>query len=309
MNEHEQRLQVAREVLDGLSVGDALGEALSYQCYRARELADFSTYRDGSVRYTDDTEMAIGLFEQLDAAGEIDEGRLAWRFASRFRADPERGYGRMARHILREIGAGVPWREAASGAFGGSGSFGNGAAMRVAPLGAYFADDPARITEAAGRSARVTHWHREGIAGAIAVAQAVGAAVRARSREQADAEITDGIWESVLRNTPEGVVFDRLKIARNLNGAPGSAARELGNGAEISVQDTVPFCIWNAARCIGNFEGEATYREALLSTVEVDGDCDTNAAIVGGIVAGRLGPAGIPEGWLRVREGLPPGIK
>ncbi len=41
-DEHESQIALAREVLEGLSVGDALGEALSYRCYRARELADFS---------------------------------------------------------------------------------------------------------------------------------------------------------------------------------------------------------------------------------------------------------------------------
>ena len=56
--------------------------------------------------------------------------------------------------------------------FGGEGSFGNGAAMRVAPLGAYFADELDAVVEQASFSAEVTHSHPEGIAGAIAVAVA-----------------------------------------------------------------------------------------------------------------------------------------
>lgn len=44
MKTHEERLATALEILEGLSVGDALGEALSYQHYRARELADFSVF-------------------------------------------------------------------------------------------------------------------------------------------------------------------------------------------------------------------------------------------------------------------------
>ncbi len=44
--------------------------------------------------------------------------------------------------------------------------------MRVAPLGAYFADDlPCLVTEARA-SAEITHAHPEGQAGAIAVAVA-----------------------------------------------------------------------------------------------------------------------------------------
>lgn len=52
------------------------------------------------------------------------------------------------------------------------GSMGNGAAMRVAPIGAYFADDLDKVLSHARASAEVTHGHREGIAGAMATAVA-----------------------------------------------------------------------------------------------------------------------------------------
>jgi ADP-ribosylglycohydrolase len=47
--------------------------------------------------------------------------------------------------------------------FGGNGSFGNGAAMRVAPLGAYFAADPDRAAAEARLQAEITHSHVEGM--------------------------------------------------------------------------------------------------------------------------------------------------
>lgn len=53
-----------------------------------------------------------------------------------------------------------------------------------------------------------------------------------------------------------------------------------------------------ACRCLGD------YREAIISTIEVEGDCDTNSAIVGGIVAAYGGQEAIPVEWLRVRERL-----
>ena len=294
--DHQARLELALEVLDGLSVGDALGESLSYGFYRAREHADFSAYRDGSVRYTDDTEMALGIVDVLTKIQSVEEDLLAWTFASRFHRDPDRGYGRMARRLLMEISAGADWRQVSESAFGG-GSFGNGAAMRVAPLGAYLADDPSAIPAAARCSARVTHFHPEGIAGAIAVAIATGVAVALRG--QAVESAVEGIFEAVLSATPGGEVRRRLEIAAGSpRSEPGEIARQLGNGTEISAQDTVPFCIWNACRCLSD------YREAVLSTVEVGGDCDTNAAIVGGIVAGFVGRPGIPKDWLRVREAL-----
>ena len=157
------------EVLQGLSVGDALGEALSYRHYAVRESDDFSVFGDNSVSYTDDTEMACAIIETLRKLQTIEEEAIAWAYAIRFKKDPERGYGRMARHILEKIASGIPWQSASANAFGG-GSYGNGAAMRVAPLGAYFAEDLDLVSVQATRSARVTHSHPEGIAGAIAVA-------------------------------------------------------------------------------------------------------------------------------------------
>ena len=56
--------------------------------------------------------------------------------------------------------------------FEGQGSFGNGAAMRVAPVGAYFAGDIGAVVEQAARSSVITHTHDEAIAGSIAVAVA-----------------------------------------------------------------------------------------------------------------------------------------
>lgn len=74
--------------------------------------------------------------------------------------------------------------------------------------------------------------------------------------------------------------------------------RALGNGSRVVCQDTVPFCLWVAARHLGD------YRGAIANTVRARGDIDTNAAIVGGIVALAVGEDGIPAEWLAVREPL-----
>lgn len=296
MRTHEQRLGISLEILEGLSVGDALGEALSYQHHRAREIADFSVFSPGSVRYTDDTEMAQAVYETLRMIRGIDEDTIAWAFTTRFRKDPERGYGKMARRILESLCTGAHWKEVSMTAFG-SGSFGNGAAMRVAPIGGYFADDLIAASAAATRSARVTHFHPEGIAGAVAVA--IASAVAFSSRHLSAGQAAEAIWQAVLNYTPEGKVRDGISVARSMSGATANEiVSKVGNGAGVSAQDTVPFCIWSACRNLGDF------REALFSTVEAGGDCDTNCAIVCGIVTAYVGAGAIPAEWLRVKEPL-----
>ena len=77
---------------------------------------------------------------------------------------------------------------------------------------------------------------------------------------------------------------------------PKQVAAELGNGFQVTAQDTVPFCLWVAAHNPRNFV------KALSQTIGVGGDCDTNAAIVGGIVALSAGRKAIPAEWLRSRK-------
>jgi len=173
---------------------------------------------------------------------------------------------------------------------------GNGGAMRVAPLGAYFADDLGRCAAEARASSLVTHTHPEGVAGAIAVA--VVAAMAWQLRGSPHAERPRKFFDEALRLTPESEVRRGILLATQM--PPEIPLREvakaLGNGSLVTAPDTVPFCVWMAAHHSDNFV------EALARTIQVGGDCDTNAAIVCGIVALSAGREGIPPDWLKARE-------
>ena len=77
--------------------------------------------------WTDDTAMALGILGLLERHGRIEQDELPRRFASDWRAGG-------AHRLLEQVSGGMDWRAAAGGLFG-RGSFGNGSAMRVAPLG------------------------------------------------------------------------------------------------------------------------------------------------------------------------------
>ena len=82
-----QRLTAMRRSLDGLALGDSLGQAML-----AAPTSDPSFDR-GPWRYSDDTEMAIAIAQILTRHGCIDQDELAQVFAARFSANPDRGYG------------------------------------------------------------------------------------------------------------------------------------------------------------------------------------------------------------------------
>lgn len=295
-SDHLIRLSRMKLSLDGLGIGDALGEMLSYQHRIACQRIAENNVPSGTWFHTDDTEMAISIAATLKSHGHVHQDALAKRFARRFERDPERGYGKMTRIQLSEINAGARWQETASNAFSGQGSMGNGGAMRVAPLGAYFADDLKKCAEAARSSSTVTHTHPEGVAGTIAVA--IAAASSWQLRDASRVEPARELFEKVLRYTPESEVRRKLLIASSTPAEtpPEIVAKALGNGSLVTAPDTVPFCIWMAAYHLDHFT------EALGKTISVGGDCDTNAAIVGGIVALSAGRDGIPLEWLNARE-------
>ncbi len=235
--------------------------------------------------------MALSVVEVLGTYGHIDQDALARAFAQRFLRDPYRGYASGARRLLRQIASGADWREVSPRLFG-TGSYGNGAAMRVAPVGGYFAGDPARAAEEARLSAMVTYAHLEGQAGAIAVA--VAAAIAASVPHPTGRDFL----KEVLPYVPDSLTRQHIREAMDIPpDALVEAAARLGTGYKVSAQDTVPFCLWSAAYHLDNFE------EALWWTVRGSGDCDTTCAIVGGIVALA---AEVPAFWLQRREPLEP---
>jgi len=284
------RLQRARLSLLGLSLGDALGSQFFVPANR-HYLASRSL-PPAPWQWTDDTEMACSVYLALATHHAIDQGDLASSFARRH--DFDRGYGPATGRMLRLVREGGDWRSLATGLFDGSGSWGNGAAMRVTPVGAFFADDPAQAARQAALSATVTHTHPEAVAGAIAVAVAAAQA--------ASGPLPPGPFiDRVLEHVPPGKVNDGIAEARRMLTVtdPETAAYFLGNGREVAAHDTVPFTIWAAARHLADFE------QAIWATAAVGGDIDTTCAIVGGITAAAASSGGIPEAWLRAVEPLP----
>ncbi|MFB8277511.1 ADP-ribosylglycohydrolase family protein [Nocardia colli] len=282
-----------------MSVGDALGAQFFVP---GRSVPDLLAGRPPAAPWpwTDDTEMACSVYAEIRARGHIDQDALAAVFADR--CEPYRGYGGGTVVVLHEIRDGRPWRDAAGAAFEGRGSWGNGAAMRVAPLGAYFAGDPDRAAAQAALSAEVTHRHPEAIVGAMVVAAATAHAASTRETGCTPIELLQAVEPYLV----DGRTSDGIRRARKLLGRTvAEAAYELGNGAEVSAQDTIPFTLWAAATFLDD------YPSAITACVEAGGDADTTAAIVGGIVAahtgiGRRGDIrGIPEQWLAAREPLP----
>ncbi|MEI5522837.1 ADP-ribosylglycohydrolase family protein [Streptomyces brasiliscabiei] len=289
----------AHASLDGLVWGDAFGDSwFTRSDENAEELWGARTPRPGPWLWTDDSAMAFVLFSHLTAHGEVRPDGLAEEFAAEYERDPERGYGPSMHGLLRGIREGADWRAVTTAQFGGQGSHGNGAAMRVAPLGAWFRDDLPLAAEQARLSALTTHAHPEAVAGAVAVAVA---AALAAAHEGPDTPPRSEFLREIAGHVPDSDVRSRLLVAANFSDRTSvrHAASVLGSGTLISAQDTVPFALWSAAGHLDDLT------EALWQTVAGWGDRDTTCAIAGGVVAAHSGTAQVPDAWREAREAIP----
>ena len=289
----------ALDSLQGLALGDAFGDRwFSVPADEAAAELAARMPRRAPWHWTDDTAMALVLVRHLMSHGEVRQDELARGFAAEFTRDYGRKYGPSMYQVLRAIEGGADWRVVTSGMFGGQGSHGNGAAMRVAPLGAWFADDLEAVAEQAGLQAVTTHFNPDAAAGAIAVALA--AAFAARSRGGA-APARAELLAEVAGRLPDSDVRSGLRVASRLPGTTTvrHAAVVLGSGRQISAQDTVPFALWAAAGQLDSLP------DAIWHTLGGWGDMDTTCAIAAGVVAARTGLDGVPAVWFAAREELP----
>ncbi len=290
----EDRIIYAKRVLDGIALGDCFGQTFFVPDRVACQRIKDREILKGQWRFTDDTVMAIGIYSMLEKYGKIDQDELAKVFARNYALDWHRGYGGTAHSILRSIGEGKDWREVAAGVFDGMGSMGNGAAMRVAPIGAYFADDLDKVLYYAQASAEVTHAHIEGIVGAMAVA--VASALLLNKKMGYYLGEGDIFLCDIAGKLPESDTKYKILSAASIKKESNIdfVVSVLGNGIKLTAQDTVPFCLWCAAYLYGSFE------EALWTAVSALGDRDTICAIVGGMVS--LFADEFPKQWLSYME-------
>jgi poly(ADP-ribose) glycohydrolase ARH3 len=273
----------------GLAIGDALGANFEGQSpehiagrYRTVEQLMTRPPR-GELWYTDDTQMAIGVAETLVACKCIDDSELCRRFAENYQ--PHRGYGRGARVVLDAMLDGRDHNHVAANYFSG-GSFGNGAAMRVAPVGLVFRHDVECLWEQAKLSAIPTHVHPLGIEGAqlLALAVSLASTTLTLDRERFFATLADKC-ESIEYSGP-------LRRACRVNNPKDLGL--FGNGIEATSSVVTAIASFGLT--------PNSYEQTIGNAILLGGDTDTIAAMAGAISGAFLGRRAIPEALLKGLE-------
>jgi poly(ADP-ribose) glycohydrolase ARH3 len=262
-----------RGALLGLTVGDSLGAP--FEGHRNVSRSEWESVADAmnELRFTDDSHMTFGVAESLLVHPEFDAAHMVGVFARDYFNEPWRGYGAGPPQVFDAVRRGVPAEVAARRLYGGSGSLGNGAAMRVAPIALVFAGDLVRIEDVARRSAAITHVHPLGIEGAVVQALAVNLALQLPSGQLDPGSFLDSFRRFGLSQTFLGALE---KVGDLLPSAPSSEVVEIvGNG--IEAHRSVPAALFAFLSSRGDFA------RSIECAVRLGGDTDTIAAMAGAL--------------------------
>jgi ADP-ribosylglycohydrolase len=217
----------------GSIAGDIIGSVYEQHPIKTMEFPLFQS----SSRFTDDTVLTVAIASAI--MEKVDYAASLRAFGRRY---PNAGYG----------GAFFNWLfDPASRPYN---SWGNGAAMRVSPVGFAFSTSEEVLREAK-KTAEVSHNHPEGIKGAQATALAVFLARTGAAKEQIKSEITRQFGYDLSRP------LDEIRPLYSF---------------DISCQGTVP-------EAITAFLESKDYEDAVRKAVSLGGDSDTLACITGGI--------------------------
>jgi len=227
----------------GAIAGDIIGSVYEFNNIKSTEFPLIT----GKSDFTDDTVLTIATADCI-----LNDGKYPDYYKKYFRKYPGRGYG----------GNFSIWGD--SDNLDPYNSYGNGSAMRAAPVG-YISDKIGDVLEEAKRSAEATHNHPEGIKGARAVASCVYMARKGSKKEE--------IKEYIISN-----------FGYDLNDSLDNIRDEYS--FDVTCQGSVPQAI------IAFLESDS-FEDAIRKAVSIGGDSDTIACITGGIAEAYYG--GVPE--------------
>ncbi len=275
-------------MLIGGGIGDAIGELAAVHIAK-ESLQDWLDEGD-TLRYTDDTAMSIGLSEALIEAQGVKEEIIGKKFQKNYAKEPWRSYSPSTPAIFAKVKRfQINYSDAARQLYDGKGSLGNGAAMRIASLGALYRNSE-KIREYSEVSAKVTHSHPLGIDGACIISYAVGKLVNINPNEKFPLnDFISGIVNFAKSKEMRAKIVKVVELLAD-NKSEAHAANELKLSQRVD--ETIPFAIFSFLK------NKNSFKDCLFCAVLNGGDQDTLGAIACNLSGAYLGFEKIPEDWV-----------
>jgi len=239
-------------------------------------------------QYTDDSQLARELLQSYVECRRFEPEDYARRIAAIFAEGRIFGPGRVTSQAAARLIQGVPWDKAGTP----PPSAGNGSAMRAAPIGLFFFDDPKELIRAAWDQGRITHRDERCSAGAVAIAGAVALALQN--------EVIEG--PAFLSQLSEWTLTVEPSVAAGIRqlidwiSLPPEKAADficrfgLDPGNPEGWDGVSPFVTASVLWSLYSFlRTPQDYWETICTAIAVGGDVDTTAAMAGAMSGAYLG--------------------
>ncbi|XP_071574162.1 ADP-ribosylhydrolase ARH3 isoform X1 [Temnothorax nylanderi] len=319
-----------RGTMLGVLVGDCLGspyEGLTTISRHRKVLLQRrlnklwnTKFREPVMVYTDDSAMTRSLAESLIEKQDLDIVDVAKRFAKSYHKEPDRGYGAGTATVLKEWKRHVEETNIkipAKNLFDGLGSYGNGGAMRIAPVALFSYNNYDKLLYYVKEATEITHAHKLGIDGAILQAITIQQSLCLDPSEELN--VTNFVGDLINKmDKIEGAseYKERLNIVKNLLSEDGDEPNEQRVieqlGVKVRALESVPtaiFCFLKAQKRIKRIRTDNPLRRGIQYAISLGGDTDTIASMTGAIAGAFYGYEKFSvlllshcEEWERFRE-------
>jgi ADP-ribosylglycohydrolase len=231
------------------------------------------------------------------ATGRFNPTDYADRIRSIFADNRIVGRGLATHAAAQRLIEGAGWEEAGAAA----GHAGNGTAMRAAPVGLLFGDDPEQMIQVAHDQGRITHLDPRCSAGSVAIAGAVALAAQAGDIDRAKFLRQVSEWTATFDADFAGEI---LRLAKWLDLPPNEAAPIISRCGSPDYVDgwrwispfVVPSVLWSLYSFLRT---PADYWTTIYTSIAAGGDVDTTAAMAGAISGAHIGLQGLPVSLAR----------
>ncbi|WP_276483987.1 ADP-ribosylglycohydrolase family protein [Paraflavitalea pollutisoli] len=237
---------------------------------------------------TDDTQLTLATCEAIIKAGRVTPDSIAARMLSWYNSGRLTGLGASTLKALRDLQVGAHWALA-----GRTGEYaaGNGAAMRIAPLG--FFVDPDEDRTLIKDVCNITHKNDEAFTGSLAILYALHYIIQ--DKWPAD----QSLITCITPHLPDTGVRDNLLLLEEKQPATIADAAKLVGTAGHVVQ-SVPFALFAAQQI-----RHTSIENIFTAIIQSGGDTDTNASMAGQLMGAWLGIDQLRANYYNLLDRLP----
>lgn len=267
--------------LAGLAIGDALGTTLEFTARDSKphvsDIVGGGPFNLKPGQWTDDTSMALCLADSILEFDDVNPEDLMDRFVEWRQKGYNSVNGRCFDIGITTSNALLEFMDSGNPLSGSEDPYsaGNGSLMRLSPIAIRWCHDKRKAQEAAMLQSRTTHG----------ASQAVGAC---------------GFFVHLLAEAITGVPKD--DVLKNREWVNDPAIAEIASGKwktksrdQIESTGYVVHTLEASLWCIYNSK---SFKEALITAVNLGGDADTTGAVTGQLAGALWGISGIPDNWL-----------